>query len=679
MSARNLRVVSAAAVDSRERQLLDRLFEPIDLGHVSVANRVVMTAHNGALPPARYLEYLRERARGGVGLVVAAGGKLDVAEYAPAVGHASEYGASFDALYPDPATDEGIEFFDAAVIPLLRDRADAVRAAGARCFGQVYHLGSYKEVDDLKPAIGPSPTADPESFGITHELESDEIERAVLAHAHSVRRVQTAGLDGAEIHAGHGFLVNAFLSPLTNHRHDEWGGDRHGRARFLKRILAESRRLVGPDFPIGLRISASEPFDGGVPDDELVEILKELERDLVYVSVTSGSVSGLRGSAGLAYAASRFSATGHNLAAATRLKSALTIPVIVTGRFLRPLQAAEALESGGCDMVGVVRALIADPQWLEKARTGRTQDIRPCISANECHNYHGARAHLACAVNATAGREIDVALRKPAKSKQVLVIGGGPAGLEAARVAAERGHKVTLLERSSRLGGQLNDLVLDPGQSQLAAYLHHAQRAAETAGVDIRTSTEATVETVLALPAEFVVVATGSVPVVPASATGALRALTATDVLRGAAITGDVLVVGGLDDHLCPLTTAALIARRGHNVELITERLSVAEHADRITRVAALRAAATLGVRVSTSTAFGEATDDCVTLRNLMVGTSEMRKFGTAVFCGERVAQTNLARELRKHRRAVYTIGDAQAPRRIIHAVLDGHRIGDWL
>src|SRR5262245_28829427 len=301
-------------------------------------NRLAMSAHNGALPSDRYVAYLSERAAGGVGLIVVGGANAGVAEYGPLRGLWEPGGSvAFDTVGPNPATAAGIAYYDDIVIPMLRGRAEAVHAGGALGFGQVFHLGSYREVDHLGVGIGPSAGPDPDGFGSTYELTGGEIEELVVTYAAAVHRCQRAGLDGAELHAAHGFLVNAFLDPQTNRRADEWGGDLVGRARFLTRVVAAARELVGPDFPLGLRVGAGPT----VSTVDIIELVRMLERDLAYVSVSGGTVSGARG--GLPYASTRFDPAGHNLAVAAELKRAVAVPILAAGRILTPERAAAAV------------------------------------------------------------------------------------------------------------------------------------------------------------------------------------------------------------------------------------------------------------------------------------------------------------------------------------------------
>lgn len=638
------------------RSPADVLLEPIDLGPLRVRNRLAMSAHTGALPHDRYVAYLAERSAGGVGLIVVGGANAGLAEWGPLRGLWRPGGAApaFDFVGPDPATADGIAYYDDHVVPMLRERAAAVHDGGALAVGQVFHLGAYREVDSLQVGVGPSAGPDPDGFGTTYELTPRDIGDLVTAYAAAARRTRTAGLDGAEIHAAHGFLVHAFLSPDTNRRDDEWGGPLENRARFLMRVLAASREAVGPDFALGLRVGAN-----GLSTADLIGICRMAAPYLAYVSVSGGSVSGTRD--GLAYASTRFEEPGHNLAVAAAVRAAVDVPVLAAGRILTPERAAAAVESGACDMVAMARPFIADPQWTRKLAAGRAADIRPCVSANECHMYHGARSHMTCAVNPRAGREAETA--PPGARSRVVVVGAGPAGMEAAVAAARQGHRVTLVERADAVGGRLALLARDPSQDRLVDYLDYARRRLDRVGVEVRPGTDPTVDDLLADGPAAVIVATGS-----SSPPG----LTYAGVLAGEAVGRRVLVVGGLEDHLETLSAAALLSARGHEVEATTQWDRHGAHADPMTRIALVRLLRGRGVVLRTGVRYAPGG-----LTDVLTGATEPAPyFDSVVLCGGRTARTDLLRALRARHPRVLAVGDCLAPRRVVHAVLDGYRTG---
>ena len=401
------------------------LFEPIELGPIRVRNRLMLTTHGGALPAGRYLRYLEARAAGGIGLVAVSGAQAGVAHITSVASRfIPSHAGDFDGTGPDPATQAGIAHFDGTVTPMLRERAEAVHRHGAACVGQIFHLGSYRDSDGFRPSIAPSVVVDEEDRHLPHALDESELERLVVAFGHAVRRVRDAGMDGAEIHCAHGFLLNEFLSPYSNRRQDRYGGSFENRLRLLREVL-DSAEAQAPGFPIGIRINGDELVSGGLDPDGVAEIVGALASRLVYVNVSGGNASGLRDGLRLAYSSPWLVKAEHNVAAAARIKARTSLPVVVAGRVLGAVQAERILERGEADLVGMVRPLIADPDLPRKSREGRLADIRPCLGQNECHGFHGTRGHLVCAVNAAAGREeeFDVEPGRPGR-----------------RAAASRGH-----------------------------------------------------------------------------------------------------------------------------------------------------------------------------------------------------------------------------------------------
>lgn len=634
-----------------------------------------MTVHGGG-----DLRYFEERARGGVGLLLAHGAAVGVNHYTPAPGKfVASRADAFDSLQPNPTTAEGISYYDSRVVPMLRQFPQAGHAHGAIVFSQIFHLGAGRSSDhssdNYQSVVSASPVRDEEDRSIPHELDEYEIGELVLAFGHAARRAREAGIDGVELHAAHGYLIAQFLSPHTNFRTDRYGGSPENRLRFLHEILAAVDAQAGADYPVALRINGNEMVDDGLDVQATADVVRAVAGRFAYVSVSGGNSTGLKSGVSFAYASPHYVPAAHNAHAATIIRASLSVPVIVAGRITTPHQAEQLLADGACDIVGLARALIADPDWAARARRG--QPIRPCIGNNECHAFHGGRGTFRCTVNPAAGREEEMALLPAAAPLKVLVAGGGPAGLEAARVAAQRGHHVVLCEARPDLGGQARLMALDPNQPLLQGWLDYLEREARSAGVDIRLSTEVTSGLVRSLSPDALVVATGAEPYVP-DLPGISEANTvfAEQVFDGSANLGlRVVVLAGLEDHLRPLTIADLLAQRGHAVEIVSELQSVGRAVENRTLYQLLKRLLERDVRLTTLTQIAGVEASRLHTRNVITRRpGVIDGVDTVVLANTTRSVAGLVADMRALVPRVIAAGDAISPRRLIHAVLDGAR-----
>ena len=488
------------------------LFQPIQIGGHEVRNRLVMTPIGGA-PPHRRLAYFEARARGGIGMIVlpVLGYGGGVNGYSPAAGRfLSSDVNDADVVLPSPATARGIAFFDDVMIPELRAIGAVCHASQVVCFAQVINVGAARLQSSIHPVVSPSALPDEEDRSTPHELTVAEIGELVVAHAQSIRRMREAGLDGAEIHAAHGYLGNQFLSPYTNRRTDQYGGTEENRLRFIFEILDAAAALAGADFPIGLQLNGDDLVRGGLDNEAVAGIASRLAARLAYISVSGGTTTGLRAGVSLAYASSKYDDAGHNLPMAARIKRAVQVPVIVAGRLSDPDLAERSIAEGNCDLIGIARGLLADPELPSKVRNGRVAEIRPCVGLNDCHRFHHSRLPMLCTVNPSATREAEMAITPAPVTKSVTVVGGGPAGMEAAIGAAARGHRVTLFEAEAELGGQLRTASLDSAQPAFRKYLDHQIRALSGSKVDVRLCERVDRDAVQELLPDVLIVATGA-------------------------------------------------------------------------------------------------------------------------------------------------------------------------
>jgi len=639
---------------------------PIAVGPVTAPNRLMMTTHGPRLPQARYLRYLDERARNGVGLAGFNLGPLGVMQFPFGPGKAfPAYSGDLDSVAPHPLTAEGRAWYD-AMIPMARDWAQAVARHGTIPIAQLYHPGAAQHSDSFQPVVAASAVPDDYERHNPHPLTVQEIGDLTQAFGLGARRALEAGYGGIELHAAHGYLPQQFLSPLSNRRTDSYGGDLPNRLRFLLGLLAAARAAVADEVPVGVRLTGPEP-EGGLTLDDIVAIARVLEAaGAAYISISGGVYAGLYRGAGLPYVAPAFVEAAPNAATAAAVKAAVGVPVMVSGAIATLDQAEQILATGQADVVGMVRALIADPRLLEKGGAG--ERARPCIAGNECH--YGRP--VVCAVNPAAGREAAMEAVPADRPKRVLVIGGGPAGIECALAAAGRGHRVTLVERGAQLGGMLASLARTSQQARFGEYLGYARAAIAEAGVTVRLGVEADAALAADARPDAIVLATGAVWRPRADRVDATRALA-----DPASLGRRVVVAGGLDDHLPPLITADWLARQGHHVVLLTETPMPGQAVEPASLYLLLKRLHLAGVSIRPVTAAGAFADRRLAVSNSLTGVPDViEDVDSVVAVDGRIGDDGLAAALREISPEVHVIGDALSPRRMLHATLDGARLG---
>lgn len=651
-----------------------RLFEPLAIGNFTVRNRIVNTTHGTGLGDARDVRYLQERARGGAALL---GVHSSTGIYSYSIGPGPRSATpDWDGKALSPTSAQGIAAYDDMVIPWMRTRADAVHGEGAACFAQVYHPGAGRHGANAGPVMAPSAVPDPYEALMPYALRDDDIEALIWAYAHGIRRAAEGGMDAAEIHGAHGYLVNEFLSPYFNRRDDRWGGSRENRVRFPLAIIEAARTLVGAEFPIGIRVGVDGDGDNrGLTVGELAEVCRLLGPHVAYISVSGGNYSGLGDGMELAYVSPWYKEPGFNVAAAAAVKRAVDVPVFVTGRIADAAHAEAILADGAADMVGMVRALIADPELPIKAREGRVDEIRMCLGMSECHAIGPHRVPVTCAVNAAAAREDEMQITPTDTPKTVVVVGAGPAGMEAARVAALRGHRVYLADRRRSIGGTPAVLALDDNRRNLRDHAAYFEVQLRRLGVEFMLGNEVTAAELIDFAPDAVVIATGATPLRPdVPGIDSPQVLHALDALQGAPIAARALVVCGLDKHLGPPTIAEFLADRGAEVEMLSEQFDFAQGVEDGTRFPLYQRLARKGVKVSMLHKLVRITGETVTVCDTFTGDERTIDGASVVLaCGMR-ADDALAGALRGHIAEVHVIGDALAPRRIMHATLEGAR-----
>ncbi len=643
------------------------LLSPLTVGRVTLRNRAFSSAHGtgfGAggtgLINDRHIEYQRARARGGIALVVIEATSVDD----------SPIGAGTGGNNLRNTSD--------AVLPAYRRIAEAVHAEGAKIFCLLSHSGRNTVMGAQgQPPMAPSAIPMDRTHDVPHALEREEIQAIVAAFAAAARRCRDGGLDGVELSFTHGNLVQQFVSPSSNKRTDEYGGSEENRLRLAREVLQACRAAVGPDFTFGVRYSADELVKDGYGLEEGVRYAKLMVEwgDLDFVDVSAGTNSSMW-SRSIHYPT--ISSPPRPLVhLAKAIRDVVSVPVFCIGKIADPAEAEAIVAGGEADMVGMTRAHVAEPAIIRKLQEGRAADIRTCIYCNEsCFSRQQRVGDITCVYNPRTGREnIWPPLEKAAQKRRVLVVGGGPAGLEAARVAAKRGHQVALHERGPALGGQILALSRTPhraGYMKIVTWME-AQLAKHGVAVHLNSGLDA--EAVLAQAPDAVILATGSADTgrdLPGA--GQSHVLTARQVLMGANL-GRRVVIGDWDGRHMGTSVAELLATKGHAVTLVAPAFFVGMDIDLLTWRPTYERLMNLGVRMQPLEELTAIGADAVTITRLN-GTTEQLEADSVVLCTRGEAERPLYRGLLGKVPVLKTIGDAWAPRQLEQAVFEGARAG---
>ena len=569
----------------------DPLLQPFRLKHLTLKNRVMSTAHEPAysedgMPKERYRLYHAEKARGGIAMTMTAGSAL----------------VSRDS----PAAFGNLQAYRDEIVPWLSELADACHEHGCAVMIQLTHLGrrtGWNKADWL-PVLSASPVREPAHRAFPKQAEDWDIERIVADYAAAAQRMQAAGLDGIEFEA-YGHLMDGFWSPATNRRVDEYGGGLDNRLRFSNRVIEAVRQAVGPDFIVGVRMVADEDFSAGLSRDEGVEIARRLAGSgkVDFLNIIRGHIetdaaltdvipiTGMRSAPHLDFAGEVRSATGFPVFHAARISDVAT--------------ARHAIAAGKLDMVGMTRPHIADPHIVAKVSTGQEHRIRPCVGATYCLDriYEGGEA--LCIHNAATGREASiphVIARSDGPLRNVVVVGAGPAGLEAARVAAERGHAVTVLEASGKAGGQINLAIQNPRRRELVGIVDWRLAELELLGVEMRYDVWAEAEDVLSLSPEMVIVATGGLPQNPPLLEGDDLVTSSWDILSGSVRPGERVLLYDDNGGHPGMSAAETIANAGARLELVSPERFFAPEMGGMNHVPYMRAFHEKGVTLTINT-----------------------------------------------------------------------------
>ena len=641
------------------------LFSPLRIGTVTVPNRISFSAHltnlsEDGLPSARYAAYLAARARGGTGLII----------------------TEEQSVHPsDRAYEHLIEAFRPEAVPGYQDLTRAVHRYDTRVFAQLNHNGQQGSGRYSRlPLWAPSPVPDVMFRETPKVMELEDIQEVEDAFALSAVHVREGGFDGIELQFSHSSLARQFMSPLTNYRGDEYGGPLGNRLRFAREVIAAVRSSVGTDYTVGVRLCADELIPGGLNLDDAKEIAALLEGDgqIDFINLSLATFYNLYMVGGTMHLP-----LGYTEPLAAGVKEAVSLPVFATGRINDPALAERILADGHADMIGVVRGQIADPDFAAKARDGRVDELRACIACNQnCYGRVGLNMTIGCVQNPTVGEEMlersdrpEPALRK----KRVLVVGGGPAGMWAAKTAALRGHDVTLYEKEGALGGQVNLAMKGAGRDEFGVIVRNERQQLERLEVPVVLDQEVTAEFVLAQDPDAVIVATGSRPKArPVAGADSPRVYNVWQVLNGEAELGDRVLFLDDDGHHRGTATAELLADLGKTVHIVTPTLFVASELGP-TQDLYLTRQRLLQKGVTFTPDFAVMEIDGTAVKGFNVYSNEWATidgYDSVVAVLGNDADDELYFALKGKVRELHRVGDCVAPRRVDSAILEGYLAG---
>jgi len=646
------------------------MLSPVKVGPITMRNRIYFAAHAARFLPLNAgindqgIAYYEARAKGGAAAIITGCHLI----------------GPVCTQTPNPPSYLG----DERTIPDLKRCADVIHKHGAKAICQLGVIGRLGETRPFGGVTwGPSPVRldlAPMTWEIPHEMEMEEIEQLVDEYRKAAGNVKAAGYDGVEIMGAGGLLNHQFLSPRLNVRNDEYGGSLENRLRLQLDCIDAVRDGIGDDMILGFKMPGDDFIDGGITLDESKEIACAFEATgkVDYLSVVAGIYIIIPTHVPPMY----YPLDPFVYLASEIRKTVKKITVNCMGKINDPGQADKIISNGHADMIGMVRSLICDPELVNKARSGREDEIRTCIACEEaCYGRYRRGLHVSCSYNPQAGRELQLPILPATTKKKVVVIGGGVSGLETARVAALRGHQVSLYEQESELGGQVKIAAKAPGRLDFEEMPRFYTYQMKLLGVDVHLETEVTPEMVMEISPDAVVVATGSVPLeldVPGG--DQKNVVEPRAVLEGKVEVGQNVVVIAGEHNMQALTTADSLAEKGKKVQVLTEAFYAGSQAPlgtcQAVHIRLLRA----GAIITNLTAVKEIRGNTVITRNVFTNAEgRIENIDTVVAAMGGKAENSLYHSLKGKTRELYAVGDCMQPRLIPQATLDGLRVGTKL
>ncbi len=633
---------------------LDCLFEPLKMSNLNLKNRFYMAPMGAGFDMEKMTSYLAARAKGGVAMIT--------------TGETSVHPSGRAGIKNEMLLESNSHIKPLSVM------AKKVKKEGAKIVLQLNHAGRYSPGYIVGgQSVAPSPIMSGYTGETPRELSTKEVDDLVVAFAQAALRAREAGFDGVEFMGSSGYLISEFLSPLTNKREDKYGGDIMKRAEFLLSIVKKARELTGPDFNICVKFDADDGMKGGVTLAESVIFAPAIvEAGADRLHVWAGWHESTRPMLPMSVLRGAFTYL------AAEIKKKVSVPVAAVGRINDPYTAAAILKKGDADLIGLARALLADPDFVNKTEQGRVSEIRKCTACCHCFDsiLSGLRsegsAELCCAVNPELGREDENLIRKTGQPKHVVVIGAGPAGLEAARVAAIRGHRVTIYESREKPGGLINISCVPPFKEELKGITDYYERQIELNHIDLKLNSQFNADEIQTINPDTIVLATGARVAVPnISGLAGNEVFTALEVLEGEKNIGsNVVVVGG---GMVGLETAEYLSDAGKNVTVV-ETNSIASDVGPTTRwglISRLRRK----IKILTSTRVLKILRDRVLVLGKDNNESEI-KADTVVLAAGMVSNRDLCNEIAIKGVEYYLVGSCKQPGLIDNAIKDGFEIG---